>query len=99
MKLYKISDREYPVAAAIVADGKVFIGRHHGEAILKGVEAGYVKKDKDGYLVDRAGNDMAFSGATDLFLTNKKRLINRFEASAMGEATASEYIPEEDRLQ
>ena len=91
-------EREYPVAAAIVAAGKVFTGRYHGEAIQKAMEQGYVEKDKDGYLIDKNGNDMTFSGAIDLFLTNKGRLIDRFESSAMGEATGAENIPEEERI-
>jgi len=90
-------DREYPVAAAILADGKIFEGRSHWEAIQKAIKAGYVHKTDEGYLEDRAGNDMTFSGATDLFRTNKGRIINRFMAFEMGEATASEDIPEKDR--
>ena len=90
------TEREYPVAAAIVADGKVFQGRFHGEAILKGIEAGYVIKSKEGYLEDRAGKDMTFSGAVDFFVTNKGRLITRNEANRMGEATESEDIPEHE---
>jgi len=98
MNWYKIAkeDREYPVAAAVIADGKVFQGRLHGEAIAKALAAGYAIKNKDGYLEDRLGNDMTFSGAIDLFMTNKGRLITRFEASDMGEAVSSEKIPEHE---
>ena len=35
----KAQEREYPVAAAVVAAGKVFTGRHHGEALEKAMEA------------------------------------------------------------
>ena len=105
MKIYKIAqespenqDREYPIAAAIVASGKIFTGKHHGEAIQRAIDEGFAIRDKDGYLEDKDGNDMTFSGATDLFLTNKGRLIDRFESSALGEATGSENIPEKDRL-
>lgn len=97
MNWYKIAqEREYPIAAAVIADGKVFEGHHHGEAIQKAIDQGYALRDKDGYLVDRAGNDMTFSGATDLFKTNKGRLIDRFQAFQMGEATGSENIPKEE---
>ena len=97
MNWYKIAqEREYPIAAAVIADGKVFEGHHHGEAIQKAIDQGYALHDKDGYLVDRAGNDMTFSGATDLFRTNKGRLIDRFQAFQMGEATGSESIPKEE---
>ena len=89
-------EREYPVAAAIVADGKVFQGRHHGEAIQKAIDEGYVIRTEDGYLQDREGNDMIFSGAIDLFVTNKGRIISRFESSRLGEAVASENIPEHE---
>jgi len=92
-----MEDREYPIAAAIIASKKLFKGRTHGEAIQKAIDAGYVKKDEDGYLVDTDGNSLAFSGAIDLFLTNKGRLINRFKASELGEATGAENIPEQDR--
>jgi GNAT superfamily N-acetyltransferase len=37
---------------------------------------------------------MSFDGSTDLFRTNKGRIINRFEAFRLGEATGSEKIPE-----
>jgi len=104
MKIYKIvqatqpekSEREYPVAAVVVAGGKAFEGRNHGEAIQKALDAGYARKTEEGYLEDKEGNDMTFSGATDLFRTNKGRLINRFEASALGKAVGSENIPEKE---
>jgi hypothetical protein len=89
-------EREYPVAAVVVAAGEIFEGRNHGEAIKKALDAGYAIKTKDGYLEDKDGNDMTFSGATDLFRTNKGRLINRFESSALGEAVGSENIPEKE---
>lgn len=98
MNWYKKSqvEREYPVAAVVVASGKIFEGRNHGEAIKKALDAGYAIKTKDGYLEDKDGNDMTFSGAIDLFRTNKGRLIDRFEASALGEAVGSENIPEKE---
>ena len=89
-------DREYPVAAVVVADGIKFEGRTHGEAIQKGKDAGHIHKDEHGYLIDSSGNDMAFSGAIDLFRTNKGRYINRFQALALGGAVGAEDIPEED---
>lgn len=89
-------DREYPIAAAIVAAGKVFTGRHHGEAIQKAIDEGFAVRDEDGYLEDKDGNEMIFSGAIDFFLTNKGRLISRFESSAMGEAVSSEEIPKQE---
>jgi hypothetical protein len=89
-------EREFPVAAVVIADGKIFEGKSHLEAIQKAIKAGYAHKTKDGYLEDRAGKDMTFSGATDLFRTNKGRIIDRFEAFALGEATASENIPEKE---
>jgi predicted GNAT family acetyltransferase len=87
-------DREYPVAAAIIAADRIFEGRNHGEAIKKAIEMGYAKYDEDGYLVDRNGKDMLFDGSVDLFRTNKGRIINRFKAFDLGEATGSEQIPE-----
>lgn len=90
-------DREYPVAAAIVADGRVFEGRTHYEALEKAKMLGYVADGDDGELVDRRGNVMNFDGSIDLFMTNKGRLINRFKALALGEATGAEDIPEADR--
>jgi len=54
---------------------------------------GYAKME-DGYLVDRSGKDMTFDGSIDKFRTNKGRIISRFEAFNMGEATSSEDIPE-----
>jgi len=90
----KAQKREYPVAAVVIALGKIFEGRNHGEAIKKAIDSGYAKQDEDGYLSDSEGNDMTFSGATDLFKTNLGRIIDRFEASRLGEAVASENIPE-----
>jgi len=96
---YRMSkDREYPVAAVVIADEIVYKGKTHGEALQKAKEDGHIVKDEDGYLQDLNGNDLAFTGAIDLFLTNKGRLIDRFEASRLGEAVAAEDIPEEDRI-
>ena len=39
---------------------------------------------------------MSFDGSIDLFRTNKGRIIDRFEALRLGEATGSEKIPEEE---
>ena len=90
-------DREYPVAAAVLAAGKIFKGRSHLDALLKAIKAGYAMRNKDGDIVDKDGIDMTLSGATDLFLTNKGRIIDRIESMRMGEALVSENIPEEDR--
>ncbi|MFA7219098.1 MAG: hypothetical protein WC119_01040 [Synergistaceae bacterium] len=94
---YKTSkDREYPIAAAIYAGGKFFTGRNHAEALQNAIQEGYAIINSDDELVDKDGNDMTYSGAIDLFLTNKGRYINRFQSSMMGEATGAEYIPEKD---
>lgn len=89
-------DREYPVAAVVIADGIKFEGRTHGEAIQKGKDAGHIHKDENGYLMDSSGNDMTFSGAIDLFRTNKGRVINRFKAYELGGAVSAEDIPEHE---
>ena len=39
---------------------------------------------------------MAYDGSIDLFRTNKNRIIDRFEASRLGEATGAEDIPEKE---
>ena len=93
IEVTKIDEREYPVAAVVIANDIKYEGRNHGEAIQKGKDDGHILKDKDGYLIDTSGNDLSFSGATDLFKTNKGRIINRFEAFQLGEATSSEHIP------
>ena len=90
------SDREYPVAAAVVADGRIFEGRSHIEAIQQAIKAGYINRDEHQDLIDRSGNNLTYDGSIDLFRTNKGRLITRFEAYNMHEATGSEYIPEEE---
>ena len=90
-------DREHPVAAAIIAAGRVFEGRTHFEALQKAKMLGYVEDGDDGNLVDRNGKVMNYDGSIDLFITNKGRLISRFQAAAMNEATGAEYIPEKDR--
>lgn len=95
-KAQEVIEREYPVAAVVRADGRIFEGRHHGEAVQKAIDAGYATRDEDGYLVDRSGKDMIFDGSIDLFRTNKGRIINRFEAMDLGEAVASENIPEKE---
>ena len=92
--LQQTQEREYPVAAAVMAGGRIFEGRHHGEAVKKAIDAGFATHDENGYLVDKDGKDMTFSGAIDLFRTNKGRIISRFEAMNLGEAVASENIPE-----
>jgi predicted GNAT family acetyltransferase len=89
------TQREYPVAAIIAADGKYFEGRTHWEAVQKAISMGYATMD-DGELVDRGGKDMTFDGSIDLFRTNKGRIISRTEAFKMGEATTSENIPEKE---
>jgi hypothetical protein len=90
-------EEEYPVAAVVVASGKIFKGKGHAEAIQKAIDAGYATKDEDGYLIDTEGNMLAFNGGLDLFLTNKGRIIDRFEAFAMGCSPCAEKIPEEHR--
>lgn len=90
-------EREYPVAAAILASGKIFTGRHHGEALEKAKAAGLIRKDKDGYTIDTEGNYLDWTGATDLFITNKGRIIDRLESRSLGEVDVSEAIPEKER--
>jgi len=92
----KAKEREYPVAAVIIADEIKFEGRTHGEAIQKAIDAGHIHEDKDGYLIDTNGNTLAFTGAIDLFKTNLGRIIDRFEAFNLGEATGAENIPEHE---
>jgi len=89
-------EREYPVAAVVIADNIKFEGRTHGEAIQKAIKAGHIHKDEDGYLIDTDGNTLAFTGAIDLFKTNLGRIIDRFEAFNLGEATGAENIPEHE---
>ena len=88
-------EKEYPVAAVIIADNRQFEGRTHFEAIQKAISQGYAKME-NGYLVDRSGKDMTFDGSIDLFRTNNGRIINRFEAFHLGSATSSEDILEEN---
>ena len=92
-----VDSGEHPVAAVIVAAGRIFEGRTHFEALQKAKMLGYVEDGDDGNIVDRNGKVMNYDGSIDLFMTNKGRLIDRFEAMAMGKATGAEYIPEKDR--
>jgi len=91
----KAKEREFPVAAVISAAGRLFEGRFHGEALKKAIDSGYAMYDNN-VLKDKNGKDMAYDGSIDLFRTNKGRIIDRFEASKLGEATGAEHIPEKE---
>ena len=90
------NEREYPVAAVVRSGDRIFEGNTHGEAIQKAINAGFIFKDEDGYLIDKDGKDLTFDGSIDLFRTNKNRIINRFEAFDLNEAVSSEKIPEKE---
>ena len=87
---------EYPIAAAIRVSGKVFEGKSHLDAMLKAIKAKYVRRNKNGDLIDKDGNSLEYTHAVDLnlFLTNKGRLISRVESLDMGYGLYSEDIPE-----
>lgn len=91
------SSDEWPVVAVIIAAGRAFEGRTHAEALQKAKNAGFVEDGDNGTLVDRNGKVMNYDGSIDLFLTNKGRIIDRFEAHNLGKATGAEDIPEEQR--
>lgn len=90
----KAKEREYPVAAVVSAAERLFEGRSHPEALQKALNSGYAMFD-EGILKDKNGKEMS-DGSMDLFRTNKGRIIKRFEASRLREATGSENIPEKE---
>jgi GNAT superfamily N-acetyltransferase len=55
---------------------------------------GYVTRDENDDFVDKDGKNLNYDGSIDLFRTNKGRIIDRWQASRLGEATSSEDIPE-----
>ena len=91
----KAKEREYPVAAVVSAAERLFEGRTHAEALKKALDYGYAMFEND-ILKDKNGKEMSYDGSTDLFRTNKGRIIDRFEASRLGEATGAENIPEKE---
>jgi GNAT superfamily N-acetyltransferase len=90
------AEREYPVSAVIVAAGRVFEGRTHGEALQQAEDHGYVTRDDNGEIIDRDGKNLSYDGSIDMFRTNRGRLIDRYEAYSLGGAVASEDIPEKE---
>jgi len=98
MRIYRIAqDREYPVAAIVSANDRLFEGRNHAEALKKAIDFGCAYFDDEDILRDKTGKEMTYDGSTDLFRTNKGRIIDRFEALRLDEATSSEKIPEQER--
>jgi GNAT superfamily N-acetyltransferase len=97
MRIYRIAqDREYPVAAIVSANDRLFEGNSHAEAVQKAINFGCAYFDDEDILRDKTGKEMTYDGSIDLFRTNKGRIINRFEAYKMNEATSSEKIPEQE---
>jgi len=97
MRIYRIAqDREYPVAAIVSANDRLFEGNSHAEAVQKAINFGCAYFDDEDILRDKTGKEMTYDGSIDLFRTNKGRIINRFEADKMNEATSSETIPEQE---
>ena len=94
--LAESKDREYPVAAVVSAAGRLFEGRTHPDALQKAIDAGYADFDDKGVLKDKNGKEMDYDGSTDLFRTNKGRIIDRFESSRLGGVTGAENIPEKE---
>ncbi len=68
---------EYIVEAVIYAYGQLFTGANHGIALNKAIDAGVIKRDEEGNIIDYPGPDIHL----DLFITNAGRIIDRFKAS------------------
>ena len=69
---------------AIYAEGKIFTGNHHGEAIEKALKEGVLTPD---------WHPLDSGVHIDLFQLPDGSLIDRFEASKRFSVTASENIP------
>ncbi|MCK9597412.1 MAG: PLxRFG domain-containing protein [Sphaerochaeta sp.] len=73
-------EQEKIEAAVIRANGKIFKGKTHGQAIDQAETAGEITFDEDGDILDKEGNPLNRDGSIDLFITNYGRILNRFEA-------------------
>ena len=72
---------------AVIASGKIFTGRSHAEAQEKAIAAGAAKIEWMQFVsTDGSRTDI------DLFITSKKRIIDRFTASMQRDISCSENI-------
>ncbi len=87
---YKFAEEERIIAAAIYVRGTFYTGEHHGLAVDKAIEAGDLSFDDDGHIADYPSPDIHL----DLFVTNKGRYLDRFNAYFEFNISASEHIEE-----
>ena len=91
----KIAGGEKPVRSAVVMIGdKIFTGNTHGQALLKAVDEGVVRKEGGKYIYPKNAEIN-----NDLFMLNNGRIVDRLEASRMLDVPASESAIAQNKMQ
>ena len=86
----KTQKEEFVEFAAIFANGQLFKGKSHLDALHRAIDTGAIEMDEDDkikYYLE-PGSDIHL----DLFVTNLGRIIDRFQASQEFDVSASEYL-------
>lgn len=91
----KIAGGEKPVRSAVVLIGdKIYTGNTHGQALLKAVDEGVVRKEGGKYIYPKNAEINS-----DLFMLNDGRIVDRLEASRMLDVPASESAIAQNKMQ
>jgi hypothetical protein len=91
----KIAGGEKPVRSAVVLIGdKIYTGNTHGQALLKAVDEGVVRREGGRYIYPKNAEINS-----DLFMLNDGRIVDRLEASRMLDVPASESAIAQNKMQ